>query len=149
PEHTQPGRLLPKIGKAAALLGIGVGGALLSAEYIGTETTIAEHRAVTTLTHDSLATVDLGILGAVAFPLDDTHGLGAHITIKETPADISLGSNPADFSASELQSYAQLLGDVESDIKETTENTAKQAARNGIILMAGAAAMYTFLGADI
>ncbi len=152
PQHTlqfaPERRLLPKIAKSAALLGIGVGSALLSAEHIGTETTIGGHRAVTTVSYDSLATFDVGMPGAIAFPQKNMFGVGAHITIKEMPADVSLGSDPSELSPEELQSYARMLTTIEDDLQNTAKETGKQAARNGLIAMAGTVALYTFVGRD-
>lgn len=151
PPHTQLQNercLWPRIGKASALLGIGIAGALYSAANIETETIVAGHRVETTLTTDGFATFDTGMPGALASPVDIPAGFGAHLNIKEMPADLTVGSDPAELTARELTYYAQSLTNLESDLQNTAETMAKRSLLYGLGAMAVAASLYKLPGRE-
>ena len=147
PEHTPPVKRLARgLGKAAALLAVGVGGALAGSHVFETHSMIGGHQAETTLTHDGFATFDLGMPGEIAFPLDSPLQAGAHINIKEMPTNNGPDIVKPELTQEDIQTYAQIFTTIDDDIRHTGREVAKHAAFFGVESILLAAGLYKVIG---
>lgn len=140
-EAPQPSRLRRVAAGCGKLATLGV---LASAAGVGslfwseTETDFGPHDASVELTMDSSATFDLGPIGSIIVPVEESRGVGAHITIGEVPAQGA--------AADKIEEYARSLANIEDDLHDIRTDLAHQALRNSLLAGGGLAGLYVLMG---
>lgn len=126
-------------GKLAALGCVSVASGLASAFLVPAETSFGPHEAEVELTVDGNATFDLGPIGSIVKPFDNSNGLGARITIGEVPMDNQ--------ESIDVEEYARVLSNFEGDVDAVKADLFSHAARFGMYGGAGSIVLYGLIGA--
>lgn len=109
-----------------------------------TEAPFGPHMAEYTLTHDGLATVDLGPLGRLRIPAEDMLplGLGVQVRVAEIPTGSGAGADTLDALGTDVASYATFFAAPEATVGTVTRgllrDTLLRAAAGGTALAAAA-----------
>lgn len=126
-------------GKLAALGCVSVASGLASAFLVPAETSFGPHEAEVELTIDGNATFDLGPIGSIIKPFDNSYGFGTRITIGEVPMD---GQESID-----VEEYARVLSNFEGDVDAVKADLLSHAAKFGVYGGAGSVLLYGLVGA--
>lgn len=126
------------LGKLAAF-GVVAGAAGIGSLFFSdTETNFGPHDASVELTMDDAATFDLGPVGTIIVPMEDSMGLGARITIGEVPTQ---GAH-----TDKIEEYARSLANIEDDLSSMRSDLAHEALKNSLLAGSGLVGLYLTVG---
>lgn len=137
PEATRARRraLLPRIALAAAAVLVAVGFGVTTAEAEGT---LGPHLARYEMTVDHRVTIDLGPLGTIVIDSPLPLVLGAHVVVKEIPAELTAldQSQTIDALSGDLQRYVQFFGAPQATIEAAARALAVDAGKRALAALA-------------